>query len=208
MPYAVYNGKRYIDQATLDNKYASLMDGGNVIEQKAGNTLLQISINERTPEQVSISYIYSQPADRPDPLWRPDRPASGATEIPNEFFDEIAALSGLEGPFKEVFDVRAMRNDRLLNWLMRSLLVTEPDLNRAAKQGIVLIGDSCHHGPIVGSQGANQAIIDAIELADNIVENGDGNLEGFYERRYEACRKYVEESVALLAEMHGTQSSN
>jgi len=208
LPFAVYNGKRRLILETFDEKYASDMDGATVIERRKGQTLLQITVNDRTSQSVSISYTYSRPAHHPDPIFNPDRPASGARDIPAEFFNEIAGLEDLQGPFKEVFDVDKMHGDRLLNWLMRSVLVSVPELKGAADHGIVLMGDSVHAGPILGGYGANAAIKDGVELAEYIIEHGTKSLAGFYESRYETWRQYVESSEAQLGQMHDKARPN
>ena len=208
LPFAVYNGKRRLSRETFDEKYASYMDGANMLERRDGKTLMQITVNDRSNESVSISYTYSRPAKQPDPLFKPERPVSGATDIPDEFFTEIGELQNLEGPFKEVFDVDEMQSDRLLNWLMRSVFVQVPDLNIAADQGVVVMGDAVHAGPILGGYGANAAIKDGVELAEFILEKGTDNLSKFYEPRYQTWQKYVESSEAQLAKMHGQARPN
>lgn len=208
LPFAVYNGKRRLTRQTFDEKYASYMDGANVIEQKENQTLMQISINDRSGDSVSISYTYSRPAQQSDAIFNRNRPMSGAIDIPDELFEEIAKLRTLEGPFKEVFSVDKMKGDRLLNWLMRSSLVGVPELRSAAHQGIMMIGDSAHSTPILGGCGANTAIQDGVELAGYIAENGTESLANFYELRHETWRKYDEDSEIQLAEMHGTARAN
>lgn len=208
LPFAVYNGKRRLKRQTFDEKYASYMDGANVIEQKEGQALMQISTNDRSDDSVSISYTYSRSAQQSDAIFNPDRSMSGATDIPDELFEELAKLRSLEGPFKEVFSVDSMKGDRLLNWLMRSSLVDVQELRSAAHQGIIIIGDSAHSTPILGGCGANAAIQDGVELAEYIAENGTESLANFYEPRYETWRKYVEDSEIQLAEMHGTARAN
>lgn len=203
LPFAVYNGKRRMKREVFDEKYAPFMNGANVIERRDGQKLMQITINDRNASSANISYTYSRPAEKPDPIFNPDRQVSGATDIPDAFFDEIAGLGGLEGPFKEVFNVENMQGDRLLNWLMRSVFVKVPELREAAEKGVVVMGDSVHAGPILGGYGANAALKDGIELAEYILENGTTGLSKFYESRYESWKKYVDMSERQLAEMHG-----
>jgi hypothetical protein len=63
------------------------------------------SINEQTADLVSVSWIYSRPSRGAiNPLHKPNRPISGATYIPEKFYQEVGALQNLEQPFKEVFD--------------------------------------------------------------------------------------------------------
>lgn len=208
LPYAVYNGKRRISRKDFEDHYVSHMNDANVISHQEGQTLLQISVNDRRDDEVSISYTYSRPERQNDPVFKPDRPNSGAKDIPEELFVEISELSNLRGPFKDVFDAEKMPQDRMLNWLMRSVSVSPEDLMAAANQDIVLIGDAVHATPILGGNGANAAIRDGIELAEFIAEHGTKALAKFYEGRHEMWRKEVVESESRLAGMHERAKAN
>lgn len=156
LPFATYNGKRRVNAAEFEEKFAPAMQDQCVIEQRVSGALLQISINDRKEDQVSISYVYSRPArkDTDDQLYRPDRSKDAAKEMPEAFFQEIEHLkSELQEPFESVFDVEALRKDRLLNWLMRSLHLNAETLGDAAGTGVVLLGDAVHAEPILGGQG-------------------------------------------------------
>ncbi|PTB43000.1 uncharacterized protein TrAFT101_001566 [Trichoderma asperellum] len=103
LPYVAFNGKRWVKRAVFDSIYAPAFKESNVIEMKIYDLVLNISVNEQQADVVSVSWIFSRPArGSTDPLHKPNRPVSGATDIPEEFFDEVAALSGLSQPFKEV----------------------------------------------------------------------------------------------------------
>ena len=211
LPYAVYNGKRRVDLSNFKRKYAPYMAGANLVEHQHSDSLMRISVDESTPERVSISYTYSRPARQPsDPIFNPDRPNSGATDIPAALFDEIATLSDdLEAPFMEVFDVGAMKQDRLLNWLMRSVQVEKSDLDQAAAKGIILIGDASHHTPILGSEGANEAIKDAMDMAQYIASTEGRDLrDDISDERMNVWTGHVEDGEARLAEMHRPSKPN
>lgn len=202
LPYAVYNGKRRISEKEFEAVYASYFTNTNVIERRASRTLLQISLNDRTDSEVSISYTYSRPGRNDDPVFNPDRPNSGAKTIPEGLFQEVATLSDLEGPFKEVFNPEKMQQDRMLNWLMRSVSVDINDLTAAARQGVIMIGDAVHATPILGGNGANAAITDGIELAEFVAEHGTSDLDKFYEGRLQRWQEDIKESERRLAKMH------
>ncbi|KAK3641877.1 hypothetical protein LTR56_000035 [Elasticomyces elasticus] len=204
LPYAVYNGKRRVEAKMFEELYAPHMQAANVIERRLGQTLLQITVNERTEDLVSISYTYSRPAKAlADALFKPERSTSGASQVPDELFAEIASLEKLDGPFKDVFNADEMRKDRLLNWLMRSVSVGSDELHTAAEKGVALIGDAAHATPILGGYGANAAIRDGVELAEFIFEHEDNDLEMFYEQRHRKWQSEVQASEAELAKMHG-----
>ncbi|TKA79988.1 hypothetical protein B0A55_02108 [Friedmanniomyces simplex] len=202
LPFAVYNGRRRVDLKTFEDRYAPSMDGANVVERRLGQTLLQITINDRNKNTVSISYTYSRPARSPvDPIFTPERSTSSASQVPDELFEEIRSLESLDGAFEEVFDAEKMRKDRILNWLMRSVSVEVSERNAAAAQGIVLVGDAAHATPILGGYGANAAIQDGVDLAEYIVRDGTSNLAKFY--KDVTWRSYVRDGETQLAKMHG-----
>lgn len=157
LPFATYNGKRQVSASDFEAKFVPAMQDRCAIERRVSNALLQISISNRSKEEVSISYTYSRPAmeGTDDQLYRPERSKDAAREMPEALFAEIDQLRDeMEEPFESVFVAEAMRNDRLLNWLMRSLhLNAAGTLGDAANTGVVLLGDAVHSEPIIGGQG-------------------------------------------------------
>ena len=104
-------------------------------------------------------------------LFNPQRDTSGATKDPKAFYEELARFtdtykSSLSNVFKDCFDVQQVRTDQVLHWLMRTVMVPKADLKRLLHRGVILIGDSAHATPILGGQGGNLAIFDAVKLAD------------------------------------------
>ena len=229
LPYVVFNGKRHITANTFRDVYAPhLADSANVLESRPrpdAGVLLQIWVNDHQPDaSVDIGYTYSRPA-RPDghadPLHNPARPAAGATHTPDELYHELERLveeHKLEEPFRSTFDPATVRRDRLLHWLMRTVLVARDDLGRLAEQGaVVMMGDSAHATPILGGHGANHAIEDAVRLADVIARcaaepvgrgvGGDADaaaaaIREFYEEAWPRWRRGVEDSERAIADMH------
>ncbi|KAL6697703.1 hypothetical protein J3F84DRAFT_369724 [Trichoderma pleuroticola] len=204
LPYVAFNGKRRVKRALYDSLYAPAFNGSNVIEKKRGEVVLTVSVNEQQADAVSINWIFSRPArGSTDPLHRPNRPVSDATDIPKEFFDEIESLHGLDQPFKEVFDSEKLKMERVLHWLMRTVLVSRQELGALANKGVFFMGDSVHAEPILGGEGANNAIIDGMELAKCISKFGQGGIASWYESRYPAWKDGISESEQAIALMHG-----
>ncbi|KAL7910949.1 hypothetical protein GGI35DRAFT_492486 [Trichoderma velutinum] len=203
LPYVAFNGKRRVKRALYDSLYAPAFNDSNVIEKKQGDVVLDVSVNEQLADAVSISWIFSRPArDSIDPLHRPNRPVSGATDIPKEFFDEIEKLHGLDQPFKDVFDIEKLKMERVLHWLMRTVLVSHQELCALANKGVFFMGDSVHAEPILGGEGANNAIIDGMELAKCISRFGQGGITTWYESRYPTWKDSISESEQAIALMH------
>lgn len=219
-PYAVYSGKRYVKADAFKSAYARVFGNGNVLVRDPTSNReprLEIGVNDYLPDgKVSVSYVYSRAAkndsEAKDPLHNPERPMSGATDIPEEFYKELnefIADNEVGQPFTECFDVDRIRTERLLHWLMRTILVPKQDLFRLLQNGIVMIGDSAHAVPILGGGGANMAILDAIGLADTLAEHGGEAraLSDFYEDRWQGWFHAVEESKKRLVGMHDGSSN-
>ena len=204
LSYVVFRGTRHIDGSAFKKVYEERFGGGNVLESQKGDILLQISINDvRKPgEGVDISYIYSRPASQDDQLHRPDRAQQQAANISELFFGEVSKLGELEQPFKDAFDVQKMRGDRILHWLMREILLPLEELKNLAEKGFLLIGDAAHATPILGGEGANSAIADAVQLAEWMSSRGVEGLGGFYAKRYAEWQREVKESEEKLVAIH------
>jgi 2-polyprenyl-6-methoxyphenol hydroxylase-like FAD-dependent oxidoreductase len=214
LPFVVFSSKRYLKSAHFQSTYASAFNEGNCItlEPKVlHDPRLEITINDHLPNgDVSISYIYSRAAMSDvgqDPLHDPDRPIAGATDIPEEFYEELEKWveeHKPKQPFLDAFDSDQIQTERLLHWLMRTVLVPEEDLKKLLKYGVIMVGDSVHATPILGARGANFAISDAVELAGIIVESGADRetIERFYRERWPKWSSEVEDSEKRIAEMH------
>lgn len=219
LPYVVFSGKRRLTLAEFQATYAPSFQDGNVLETRLPTNVgdavfLQISVNNHHPSsgEVDISYLYSRPArlNREDPLLRPDRPNAGATDTPEEFYTELSALSNqdlLSEPFATTFAPSAVRKDRVLHWLMRTTLPpSEPhDLNLLATNSVIMIGDSARATPILGGDGANAAIQDAVELADLVAEASSpldthAIIKEYYDASAYSWRREFAESEARTAE--------
>jgi 2-polyprenyl-6-methoxyphenol hydroxylase-like FAD-dependent oxidoreductase len=203
LPYVVFNGKRRISVPEYVNNMHPYMQDSVLRQMQIGDTLLEISINDYTASQTDMSYTYSRPArGDSDPLYKSNRAISGQTDIPGEFHDELKALRVLRPPFAYVFDAEKVREDRVLHWLMRSLTPSTNQLGQLAEQRVILIGDAVHPTPILGGEGANVAIRDGIDLAENIAAHGVNDLKSFVSQRCEMWKTAVEESEKRIQEMH------
>lgn len=150
---------------------------------------------------MDVSHIYSRPAHPKghDPLVKPSRAPNEAKDISEEFYTEISKQNKLDSPFKAVFDVKKRKGDRILNWLKRSSLVLLEDLVKMGERDLMMLGDAVHAMPILGGNGANVAILDA--LAEWMAD-GRENVREFYEERYRGLEEAVREAEENLHGMH------
>ena len=205
LPFVVFNGKRLFSKSEYREKIEPHMHDSVLIQMRKDNILLEISINEQTATTFDISYTYSRPAHNGhDPLHKPNRSIPGATDIPEELYEELEQLKGhLKAPFTELFEADKVRDDRVLHWLMRSVMPDPEEAQRLADHGVILIGDAVHALPILGGEGANVAMKDGIALADHIATEGVEGIGTFSPSRYEMWKQAVLDSETRIGEMHG-----
>jgi tyrosinase len=209
-PFAVYSGRRYLKPDSFLSLYAPAFGNGNVIVHEPGRSQqprLEISVNgHQNDGTVSISYIYSRAAKNSDPLHRPERTNASATDIPPDFYDELTeTIRAIEPgkPFDNCFDTDQIRSERLLHWLMRTVMVPKQDLLKLLDHGVLTIGDAVHAVPILGGHGANIAILDAIGLAEVLANGQDAAvLKEFYDQNWSKWQAAVAESQENLVAMH------
>lgn len=208
LPYAVYYGSRRMTARHYKHDIAPHIRHPTMFRfWKETQTLLRIipclsSSLLNDDEDVHVKYTYSRPTHNDDPLSKPERKEGEAQYIPNEFYSEIEGLKDLGPLFGNIFHPQKVRQDKVLNWLMRSLLVPLEKLQELADQGVLLIGDAAHAMPILGSEGANWAFNDAIDLTYYIANNALPRLGNFYENRYPEWQQAVSESERRLFDMH------
>ena len=91
---------------------------------------------------------------------------------------------------------------------MRSTLGTSSEARKLAKENVLVIGDSFHAIPIIGGEGANTAMEDAIELATHLEHHGTENFDAFFNQRYDVWKKIVRGSEDRLARIHSPWKSS
>ena len=204
LPFVVLNGRRRLSIAAFEEEVAPAMQNRTIIQSRHEDIVVEISISDYTSKQVDLSYTYSRPARKNDPLHKPDRLVSGATAIPGEFYIELQELKQLPKPFNAIFDPVEVVNDRVLHWLMRSTLGSPADMKGLTDHGVLLIGDAVHAMPILGGEGANTALKDGVDLAQHILCHGTPatSLQAFTNARHDSWKNGVEESEKRLAELH------
>lgn len=205
LPFVVFNGRRNITLQDYQHGLQPHMAGQTMLQALQGNVLFRVYINEYTATDVHLGYTYSRSARANDPLHEPGRPTSGSENIPEEFYAELAQFKLKElGPgLAEVFDSEKVRQDRLWHWLMRSSMVPLDDIEDLGDRHIWLIGDAAHAMPILGGEGANQVITDAIDLAKHLSDVSRSNKNTFLEQRHKEWSRAVNESERRLSKMHG-----
>jgi 2-polyprenyl-6-methoxyphenol hydroxylase-like FAD-dependent oxidoreductase len=171
LPCVVYSGKRRMSREVYDASLAQHLAGSTLIEYSSGNNIFQFSVDEINEDQVSVRWTFVRDAKKEDdPLFRPDRTFEAATETPLELFSEIEAIGKLPKPWNSILDVQSMKEDKIQNWLMRSISLDPIDVQNLRQQGLFIVGDAAYAKPILWGAGANQALRKSTIWADIIIE--------------------------------------
>ncbi|GAB7359652.1 hypothetical protein MBLNU230_g6831t1 [Neophaeotheca triangularis] len=204
LPYVVYNGRRRLawsecEKLGLDAAFSKLEGVTHLI----GSTRLNVSAAGKDGDRVNISYTFSRPATTDDQALL-GRSVLAAEDKQTSFLEELHSLGPLPTPFKESFDPSAVKQDRITHWLMRSNLLDPATLERTAKEGhVAFLGDAVHALPILGGQGANAAMEDAVQLADCFSRDGQSiDTASFYASRHSQWATLREEAETALESMH------
>ena len=124
------------------------------------NTFITVAKAEENNVYLDWSYSRGKHGDN-DPLWMPER--AEIMKAPQHFLKELRSRD-LVPPFSTFINAEDVKKDNLHNWRIQSVSIRRDDLDQAAKQGVVFIGDSVHAMPIFGGEGGNHAILDGVEL--------------------------------------------
>ncbi|KAL9089207.1 MAG: hypothetical protein Q9159_002678 [Coniocarpon cinnabarinum] len=205
-PFVVINGKCKFQDPDSSHLLPHFPSDTAMLEHRSHDVLLQTYINDLDIEknECSISFTYSRPARKSDPLFTPHRSTSDARRIPQEFYDELRSLRPLPEPFNLIFSEENVKSSNLLSWLMRSVLIPKSDLLQLAKKEVWVLGDAAHATPILGSSGANDAILDAIQLGGRIAGDEEAEVLNFYGNVFESWKTTVEGSEKRLQELHSS----
>lgn len=207
LPYVVFNGKRKYSMQDYQSMLAPYFKDVCKIERRLGSGVrLDISIADVKDDTVSISYTYSRASRHDDELHRPARALSDSEDIPEAFYSELQGLRQLPEPYAALFQADAVKKDRVLHWLMRSVSLRPSQLRALDQQRAVLIGDAAYAEPIVGGEGANGAIKDGVELASWLIENGYQDVGAFHDHRRDDWIEGVQHNQRALAERHRPRS--
>ena len=166
IPAVVYHGEFSVTRDEFDRTFAPLMGKTNIIAGLGDNFNTPITIADANKQRYHLDWSYSRPMKGgSDALYRPDASAEEAKQIPQELLDELGSLQ-LAEPWASVLNSEAIQQHSVISWTNRYVHMSSTDLESAAKDGVVFLGDSWHAMPIFGGEGGNHAILDAVELAE------------------------------------------
>lgn len=185
----------------------------NVLGGVGDNFNTPITIASADNDGVHLDWSYSRAIQGVnDPLWMPERDQSSM--VPEQLLKEIGSKT-LVPPFSTLLDTEAIKKGNVHNWLSRSVFIPRHNLDQAAKQGVVFVGDSAHAMPIFGGEGGNHAMLDGVELSRLFIERGCSEnrhtligedvefiVRQFYEGAYKRCQDAVRRCRQRFSLLH------
>lgn len=206
----VYHGEFRITKEEFDNTIKPLAGESNILAGVGDGFNTPITITNITKKHANLDWSYSRPiSGDEDPLFRPNITAEEAKQIPQELLDEIASR-GLAQPWSLYLSPKAIKEQRVFNWLSRCVSVSKEDTETGMSNGVVFVGDSWHAMPIFGGEGGNHALLDAVELSRAIVDRwscsddtilGDA-VRAYYETAFSRCYEAVRRSKQRFFQLH------
>ncbi|KAF7919444.1 uncharacterized protein EAE98_009284 [Botrytis deweyae] len=199
-PIVVFRGTVILSKTLWDHKFRDWFPGNTAqIQKKFDRTNLDLIINHTDAQsgEVSLTYIYSRPrldslVDTEDELWKPTRPTYEAASpvLIEKFLNEIKTFrlkNDLPGPYNEIFNPETMKENRILHWLLRTYQVDQPELIKlwTGDEKIMKLGDAIITMPIVETTGAELAISDGLNAADQIERYGGARLHCWFIESWE-----------------------
>ena len=174
----VYNGRRTLSRTAFDNKFGPYMQDTTMLSGSGDGFNFQVNIDAINESEAVISWTYSRDGEASvDPTFQSSQPNP---QIASAVVTEMTQIKDLIAPFDSLIQKKDLEGDTIYNWVMRSIRIPLKLLSAASTSRIVLIGDAAHAMPIYEGTGANQAILDSVELGNLLVTltEGDRHWQG------------------------------
>lgn len=205
VPVVVYHGELQLQRSEFDRLIRPHCGPSNILAGVGDGFNTPITICNIGPTHVHLDWSYSRPrAGDHDPLYRPNITSAEAKQVPFALLEEIASRQ-LAEPWSQLLNADALTKHHVFNWVSRSVSVSSEDLNASAHQGIVFVGDSWHAMPIFGGEGGNHALVDGVELAEELTGQPGDLVRGvtmYYERAWKRCHEAVRRSQQRFFQLH------
>jgi monooxygenase len=240
IPVVVYHGEFTLSHAEFDTLLRPLMGNGNILAGIGDDFNTPITMADVTSTHVHLDWSYSRNAriagpdedqSQVDPLYIPCSTGGFSSKSPSLPLDALAAElapRSLAHPWSEILSpVKILSGDyKIVYWTSRCVTVShEEEMTSAAKSsGVVFVGDAWHAMPIFGGEGGNHALVDAVELWEEIVtaqESGSAAgltqqgahiiweikaAEKYYSRAFARCQDAVRRSKQRFQVLHRPMS--
>lgn len=209
VPVVVYHGEFKLSHDEFNRLIRPAIGKSAILAGVGDGFNTPITVCNVTKTHVHLDWSYSRPATGDtDPLYRPNVSPEEAKTIPQALLDEISSLS-LAEPWSAVLNPDTIKNHSVFLWTSRCVFVSREDIARSTSQGVAFVGDSWHAMPIFGGEGGNHAIVDAVELAETIIDGRKGVhgdfkslVDAYYDRSFGRCQNAVRRSRQRFYLLH------
>lgn len=197
IPLVVFRGIVELSKSSWDERFRDWFAGHKAqIRTDFGDVVMELVINDIHPEtgKVSLSYIYSRAVttgidEESDYLWSLASARSVKDETESKrviivFLDEIKELQlqyDIPEPYKEIFDLERMKKEKIVFWLSRGKVASQPQLVNlwVGDAKILKLGDAAYSMGIAESTGAELAIQDGLDASNEIAKSGGKMLHSW-----------------------------
>jgi monooxygenase len=175
-PATYHHGERIVPRRDFEMHLSEYMEGKNMLVGAVERGLLWSTIADFWPDQVKLNWGYSYPSPPPtahqisqDRNQKAEGEDDACMNLATHTLNEIARLGVLTAPWPFLFAAEKVKTEAKHRWEMRTLLVPKGRLEELSRrQHVVLIGDAAHALPVFGGEGGNHAIVDALQLAEQL----------------------------------------
>ncbi|ESZ98266.1 hypothetical protein SBOR_1362 [Sclerotinia borealis F-4128] len=218
----VFRGTSEVSKSLWNQKFRGWFHGNEAqIQARFDNIVLQLIINNFSPDNgdVSLTCIYSRPcwgdmAESLDTLWLPTRSVDEASSpsLIAKFLNEIELFRldhELPEPYDEIFNPENLKGNKIVHWLMRTKLTALPELInlwRSSDEKVIKLGDASYNMPIIGSTGAEFAIRDALDAAEEIEKDRGASFPRWFIDRQDMKESQVTACRRNLIEIHSEKN--
>ncbi|RMZ83225.1 hypothetical protein DV738_g1194, partial [Chaetothyriales sp. CBS 135597] len=205
VPVVVYHGEFELTRSEFDRLIKGHIGESNILAGVGDGFNTPITVCNINNSSAHLDWSYSRPVKgESDLLYRPNATAKEAKQIPQALLDEIESRK-LAEPWSLFMNAEAMQKQQVFNWVSRCVFVPRDDVERAAEQGVVFVGDSWHAMPIFGGEGGNHALVDGVELAAafaNAERDVKKAVANYYDASWRRCQDAVRRSKQRFYVLH------
>jgi monooxygenase len=186
-----------LPRADFDRLFRPLCGNSNILAGIGDGFNAPFAVCNMTRNVVHMDWSYSRPVSASSDqgtLYRPNLSATEAKQAPPALLDELESRQ-LAEPWSLFLNREAIEGHRVFHWTVRCVHVTRAEMQHAAEQGVVFVGDSWHAMPIFGGEGGNHAIVDGVELAAAMADRPRSDIDSAIDIYYNQAWKRSQDAV-------------
>ncbi|KAK4504433.1 hypothetical protein PRZ48_005349 [Zasmidium cellare] len=204
LPALVYHGELSMTHDEFRHSLGPWMANSNILAGVGDGFNTPITVCNTTRSHVHLDWSYSRaPRKGEDLPGVPTPTTDGCKQAPQALLEELGSLN-LAAPWRDILSPSSVQTHSVVHWASRSVWIDRKDLASAKANGVVFVGDAWHAMPIFGGEGGNHAMLDAVQLAENMSKHKDADsaIEAYYSRASTRCEDAVRRSRQRFHILH------